>query len=73
VIGVNRLGPMRKGETPPALEDKHRFHKRGLKGPLFVLAIRFSLEKGPEFLCFSNGNRYKFRRNSSYWEEAQLY
>ena len=70
---VDRVGPMIKGKTPPVGEDKHRFYKRGLKGRVVVLAILFSLEKSPEPLCCSNGNWYKFRCNSSYWEEVHLY
>jgi hypothetical protein len=73
VTKVDRVGPMFKGKTPPVGEDKHGFHKRGLKGRVVVLAILFSLEKSPEPLCCSNGNGYKFRRNSSYWEEVHLY
>ena len=34
---VDRVGPMFKGKTPPVGEDKHRFHKGGLKGQLVVL------------------------------------
>jgi len=38
VIEVDREGSIVKGKTPPAGEDKHRFHKRGLKGWLLVAA-----------------------------------
>ena len=34
---VDRVGPMFKGKTPPVGEDKHLFHKRGLKGRVVVL------------------------------------
>ena len=36
VTKVVRVGPMFLGKTPPVGEDKHWFHKRGLKGRVVV-------------------------------------
>ena len=36
---VDRVGPMLEGKTPPVGLDKHRFHKRGLKGRLLLFVV----------------------------------